>query len=232
MKVFFYFTCVLLSAAGLPASRASITDLYQKISVPGLPDDEAIDLAKKALDSGAVSSPAEAAQVVRIVGFPGYSADPAEREAMREKRTGALKRLGIERLAIVDPTKIGSNLLVLSAGLAGLDVDQKMILRVIRDESTPREVRLVAAEALLAQGDLDPEAKASFIQMTKDPWFYVKSSDLGSSSPRRVYPLRETGKEGLNRLGIKFKEVLVPESQVDPEWGVKFSEPVFTVEGE
>lgn len=216
-----------------------IVELNQAIASSDTPPVEAITLAADAIDRkvSLLDSPdrapdfseREIAQFIRLAGQAQYSPDPEIQRQRHEARTAAIKKLGFDQAPQTQVIAINSQLLFLAAGLLGMDIDQPAALRILADPQIANNLRLVAAEALLAQKTLTPEAEPIFTVIAQDPWSIIITNCLSQRTPLKSYPLREKAYEALKRLGVPCELTSKPGTQPDPEWKTTFPETIVTI---
>lgn len=226
------------------ASEVKISDVPSVLAALAsseVSDQERLQIAIKALDSIEVTdqadqtypivSPREAAQILRIIGHVPYVADSSvyeERIASRKKALAELKLA--PSFSSGNFHKINSKMLVLSEALLGVSVNQSGLLNVVSDENVDNYIRLVAAEALLAQPQLDAASKQVFFKLAEESWSYLEGGQIGSPQVKKLYPFRVIACEALSRLGVKCRIEYKQEASPDSEFGTKFFETIIVFE--
>jgi hypothetical protein len=201
-----------------------------------IPDEAKLEQIAKDLDDISTDSQTglqarDTATLVRLAAQIPYSLDSAEgTNRLQRRREAMVATLSHQRKPDTNlGTKAGRELLVISAGMLGLEIDQGKLIEVLDNTQVAPEIRLVAAEALLRQPKITPNAMPALKKMSRDPWSYIDSSDVGPPNPSKIYPLRNAAYEGLLRLGVKCRKITREEVVIDPNWGIKFFETIVEI---
>lgn len=232
---------VVTSGSSSATDEAAKHTLFQAAmkaaKVPGISDESKLEGIRRTLEAFDLTAPPEKlkvltsrdlAQLLRSAADLEYSPDPQEHAQRLSRRCEAMAKLQLQVRSEhqAESQHSAGGLIFLSAGLLGMKVDQHEVINILGSLNTAPEIRLVAAEALLKQDQIVPEAREVFLKMTTDSWSYVEYNDVGPQNPHKVYPLRDKAYEGLLRLNVKCRRVLKDESSIDSTWNMKFTETI------
>ena len=197
-------------------------------------DKELLEAFVLVLEAPTKCRSADAAQLLRLAGSTAYSPDASVAKQRRMNRQHAVQALFVDyKITPNGPDfgQINRTLLYISAALLGLEVDQTKLLALAADSQRPREIRLVAVEAVIAQETVIPEAKPVLIALAGNNWSYIKWPGVGPRTPERIFPFREVAAKGLSRLGVPFRKIKVPDSAGDPNGSAILFETRIELEG-
>ena len=242
--VAFLFATTAIIICGFPAyvraehSRGvlELQRLARVLESDEIPDEAKLEQIAKDLDDISTDSQTglqtrDTATLIRLAAQIPYSVDSAERtNRLQRRREAMVVTLSHQRKPDTKlGTKASKELLVISAGMLGLEIDQGTLIEVLDNTQVAPEIRLVAAEALLKQPKISSNTMPVLKKMSHDPWSYIDSSDVGPPHPSKIYPLRNAAYEGLLRLGVKCRKITSEEAVMDPNWGIKFFDTIVEI---
>lgn len=240
----FLFAATAIIICGIPAyvraehSRGvwELQRLSRVLESDEIPDEAKLEQIAKDLDDISTDSQTglktrDTATLLLLAAQIPHSVDSAERANRLQRRREAMV-ITISHQRKPDTklgTKASRELLVLSAGLLGLEIDQGKLIEVLDNPQVAPPIRLVAAEALLKQPHVSSNAMPVLKKMSQDPWSYIFCMDVGPQNPIKRYPLRDAAYEGLLRLGVKCRKITREEAAIDPDWKIKFFETIVEI---
>lgn len=173
----------------------------------------------------------EYASLIRLLGTPVWQPESEQMENRRKDRIRALEEL-ISKVRVI-PLNNGQHVeayLHIAAALAGAAGYGDTIAALLDGPDCPKEVLALALEALKVECPIT--ALPSLLRLTKHPWAYVYTEDVGPQRPERIFPIRLGAYACLQRLGIQCKVTKVKDDTPDPMWNVVLDTTVVEIDRE